>query len=310
VQIRQGWGDTVEKDLSLFANVNYNASDYGGNIKVKKFFYEQYFCDKQVSVLCGKVNPRDIVCQNIYAEDDDTQFINFLFNKFPGIEWPADYPFTIHGHARLKSIDFLEFEFNYFDGDADWKKIFKNGIFTWQLNLKPASLFELDPAQWDGNYRFYTWLNARKHRRLVDEGAPPSIDTKELNYGFGISFDQMATDVFGLFCRVGVQRPDVIPADGGGTFLLTWLGGVQMTGEYWKRKEDVVSFGIGQIAPSKEYIDAGNAGKPEGHIETYYRCQVNKCFQIGPDFQLIWNPDGVGDQEPVFTYGFRTRIVF
>ncbi len=310
LQLRQGWGDTVEKDLSLFANVNYNASDYGGNIKGKEFSYRHYFFDKQLSIASGKYNPRNMVCQNEYAYDDDIQFINDLFNIFPGIEWPADYTFTIHGYMRLESIDFFEFEFNYFEGDADWEKIFKHGMYTWQLNFKPASFFNLDPEEWDGNYRFYAWLNTRKHTKLVDEGTPPSADTKESNYGFGISFDQMATDVFGLFCRLGWQRADVIPADGGASVLLAWLGGIQMTGKYWNREEDVVSFGIGQIAPSKEYIDAGNSGKPEGHIETYYRCQVNEVLQIGPDFQLIWNPDGVGGQEPVFTYGFKTRLVF
>jgi len=310
VQLRQGWGDTVEKDLSLFSNVNYNASDYGGNIKLKKFGYKQYFCDKQFSLTFGQLKSRDLFCQNEYAHDDDTQFINTLFNLFPAIEWSDDFTFTIHAKMCLEAIDFLEFEFNYFEGDADWEKIFKYGVFTWQLNLKPASFFDWDPDEWQGNYRFYMWLNARKHAKLVDEGEPPSIDTKLANYGFGISFDQMATDVFGLFCRLGAQRPDLIPTRGGATIVLAWLGGIQMTGKYWQREEDVVSFGIGQVVPSKEYIDAGNPGKPEGHIETYYRCQINKSLQIGPDFQLIWNPDGVGGEDLIFTYGFKTRVVF
>jgi len=309
-QIRQGWGDTVEKDLGLFCNVNYNASDYGGNVKIKKFGYKHYFCDRQLALSCGKMKTRNVFCQNKYANNDDTQFINTLFNEFPGIDWPVDFTFTMRAEMHLEAIDFLEFEFNYFEGDADWEKIFTHGVFTWQLNLKPASFFDLNPEEWEGNYRFYTWLNTRKHAGLVKKWDPPAIDTKLPNYGFGISFDQMATDVFGLFCRVGCQQPDVIPADGGVTVLVAWAGGVQMTGRYWDRDKDVLSFGIGQIAPSKEYIDAGNPGKPEGHIETYYRCQVNKCLQISPDFQLIWNPDGVGGETPVFTYGFRVGIVF
>ncbi len=310
VQIRQGWGDTVEKDLSLFCNVNYNASDYGGNVKIKKFGYKHYFCDKQLSLSAGKLKPRELFAQNRYANDDDIQFINKFFNMFPGIEWPVDFTFGVHAGMRLKSIDFVEFEFNYFEGDADWKKIFKHGVFTWQLNFKPASFFKLNREKWGGNYRFYAWLNARKHSKFAGEGRPAAIDLNLVNYGFGISFDQMITDVFGFFCRAGNQRPDIIPVNGGPSVALAWLGGAQMTGEYWNRKEDVLSFGVGQIVPSKDYIDAGNPGKPEGHIETYYRCQINKCLQIGPDFQLIWNPDGAGDEPPIFTYGFRTRIVF
>ena len=200
VEIKTGLGDTVERDLNLFSNVNYNAYDVGGNIRVRKFWYEQYLFEGQAKVSCGKYNARDEVCQNRYAHNDDTQFIGWLFNKFPAIEWPSDYTFTIHAGLYPREIDYLEFEFNFFEGDADWKQIFHRGIYTWQVNVKPASLIGADKKEWEGNYRFYGWLDTRKHTKLFPKGAVASNETKESDYGFGISFDQMITSQYGVFC--------------------------------------------------------------------------------------------------------------
>jgi carbohydrate-selective porin OprB len=312
VQVKSGWGDTIERDLNLFSNVNYNAYDVGGNVRCRKFWYEQYLFDNQIKLSCGRYNTKDLVAQNRYSHDDDTQFIGWLFNKLPVIEFSPDYSFTIHGGIYPKAIDFLELEFNFFEGDADWKQIFKRGIFTAQINIKPASLIGANPDVWGGNYRFYAWLNSRKHSKLVDSGQPETTDTKESNYGFGLSFDQQIAEVYGVFGRVGWERPDVIPANGGATIELAWFIGAQMTGQYWKRQKDVFAIGVGQVMPSAEYKDAGNDARIEGHVEMYYRCQINEVFSISPNFQIIWNPGGAdrSQSDPVFAYGLRTRVCF
>ncbi|MFH1552989.1 MAG: carbohydrate porin [Candidatus Omnitrophota bacterium] len=309
-----GLGDTIQKRLSLLNDVNYNAYDVGGNIRLRTYYYEQYLLDKQITLFCGKSNPRNMVDQVKYASDDDTQFIAYIFNRSPVLEWPS-YTFTMHANVSPKVIDFLECEFNYFEGDANWQKIFTHGVYTAQINFKSAELLDLDPANWEGNYRFYGWLNNRKHAKLVEEGEASSAKANESNYGFGLGFDQMLGDVFGVFGRFGWQRPDLIPADGGATIDLSWSSGAQMTGRYWDRENDILAIAVGQLFPSKRYKEAGYNAAPEGHIETYYSFQLNKCLRISPDFQLIWNPDGVskksaGDSDPIFTYGVRMHMVF
>lgn len=310
VQIQSGWGDTVERSLDLFSNVNYNAYDVGGNVRARKFSYEQYFFEKQLTASCGKYNPRDVFAVNKYMRDDDTQFLAWIFNKTPAIEWPADYTFTIHADLQPKAVGCFEFAFNFFEGDSDWQKIFRHGIYTAEVNFKPASLFSLDPEKWDGNYKFYGWLNTRKHTKFTDAGCPPSNMTKKLSYGFGISADQMITETLGLFGVVGWKRPDVMPAGGGTTLEWVWSAGAQVTGKYWKREKDILAFAVGQAIPSGDYKDAGNAAGGEGHIEAYYRCQLNKCFSVSPNVQLVWNPGGEGKEDPVFVYGWRMRMVF
>ena len=315
LQFKSGWGETVEKEVNLLNGINFNSYDVGGNVRLRQYFYEQYLLDKQVTLLIGRRNPRNVLDEVRYAHNDDIQFLADIFNKSPGIDWPSDYTFTIHARVAPKAIDFFEFEFNFFEANADWKKIFKGGFYTWQLNFKPAGLLKLDKDKWEGNYRFYTWLNTRPHEKLGRELDPPSTDTKNVSYGFGLGIDQALGSVFGIFSRLGWQRPDVLPARGGASIEFNWSVGAQAKGKYWKRENDILAIAVGQVCPSKEYKEAGNLAHPEGHFESYYNYAITKYMEIGPSVQLIWNPDGVakksqGQINPVFIYGARIHILF
>ena len=130
-----------------------------------------------------------------------------------------------------------------------------------------------------------------------------------------MSADQRITDIYGTFVRLEWQRPDLIPADGGATIEWSWSTGAQMTGKYWNREDDVLAIAIGQDFPSDDYKDAGNPANGEGHFEAYYNFKINKYLAISPDFQLIWNPNGVkqsseDDGDPVFVYGTRAHLAF
>jgi len=305
LQFKSGLGDTVEDSLDLLSGVNFNSYDVGGNIRLRRYYYVQHLFGKQLNILIGRENPRDVLDQVKYANDDDIQFLSNIFNKSPAMDWPSDYTFTIHAAIMPDAIDFLEFEFNFLEGDADWQRIFEGGIYTWQLNFKPNKLFNLDTKKWEGNYRFYTWLNTRNHIKLVDESSAPSTDIKEFNYGIGTGFDQAIDEVFGLFGRLGWQRPDVLPADGGANIELSWSAGIQANGRHWKRENDILAFAVGQDFPSKEYDDAGNDGANEGHFETYYSFAITDYIHAGPDIQLIRRKD-----TNVFIYGCRLHVTF
>lgn len=312
VELVVGAGDTIEPDLDLFKNVNYNSNVTHGTLKVKHYRYEHYLFDKQLTVLIGKINTRNYFDKSVYAGDDDTQFLSWVFNKSAAIEWPSSsYTFGIHVDIAPEFIEFLDLEFNYFEGDADWVRIFSQGIYTAQVKVNTAALLQADPEQWDGNCRVYGWINSRHHSKLIAAtDSQQDSDDKEVNWGFGLSLDQMITDVFGLFGRIGWQRPDLVPASGGVTAEWAWSFGGQMKGKYWKREDDILGIAIGQVLPSKRYKKEGNPAGVEGHLEAYYNWQIGKHIRIGPSVQLVWNPDGVGQADPVFVYGFRTHWVF
>jgi len=314
VEMKLGIGDTIERSLNVFNGANYNSYPIGGNFREHEFWYKQFLFDKQVTITLGEVSGRDMLAQNKYAGDDDIQFLAYIFNRPPTVEWAPAYTFTIHTDICINKFDFMDFQFVFMEGDADWEKIFDKGIYGWQVNLKPDKLFNLDPEQWAGNYRFYSWVNTRFHTKLVDEGDMPTTDTKEINYGFGVSFDQKITDVYGVFARTGFQRPDLIPAGDphGTTIEFAWAAGGQMTGKYWGRKGDIFGLGVGQVVPSREYAEAGNSGRAEGHIETYYSMALTRFLFVSPEAQLIWNPGGIGTgaADPVFVYGLRVHADF
>jgi carbohydrate-selective porin OprB len=314
LQLEEGWGDTVEPDLALFSNVNHNAYDVGGRVMLRKFRYDQYLADKQITVRVGKLRPMDWFDLNNYSDDDDVQFLNNMFNNSPSIEWPSGFTFAEEINMAFHAVDFIELDLGHFEGDATWQQLFRNGMYIAQGTIKSAELLGIDPAKWSGNYRFYGWVNDRDHSKYAMQTETPASG-KFANYGFGLSFDQMIGQTLGVFSRFGWQRPDLVPVSGGATVEWTWSGGIQINGRYWNRCEDHLSFAVGQDFVSKEYKDAGNPSSNEGHIESYYSWKLNRCLTVSPDVQLIWNPNGVskswqGDAEPIFVYGTRIHYVF
>ncbi len=314
LQLQEGWGDTVEPDLALFSNVNSNAFDIGGRITARKYRYEQYLFDNQVTVRCGKLRAYDWFDQNAVADDDDTEFLNDMFNSSEAVDWPSNFSFGEEVTMAPRSVDFLELDLGHFEGNDKWQQLFKHGMYVAQATIKSARLFKIDPEQWAGSYRFYGWLNNRDHSKYVTRGQTRGAG-EYTSYGFGLSADQMVTSRLVLFGRFGWQQPDMVPARGGACVEWSWSGGVQICGAYWSRVQDHIAVAVGQNFVSKEYIDAGNPGANEGHVEAYYSWKLNRCLTISPDVQLIWNPNGVstsrqGDGEPVFVYGVRTHYVF
>ena len=76
-----------------------------------------------------------------------------------------------------------------------------------------------------------------------------------------------------------------------------------------------MALAVGQAIPGKEYGDAENPHRNETHLETYYSFKVNDYLTLSPDFQVIWDPNGFGNEEegdndPIFVYGGRAQVGF
>jgi len=53
------------------------------------------------------------------------------------------------------------------------------------------------------------------------------------------------------------------------------------------------------------WTDIGSFGS---EIDTYYRVQVTPEIQVGPTFQVIFDPVRNPDEDTVYVWGIRTRI--
>ncbi|MFA5146854.1 MAG: carbohydrate porin [Candidatus Omnitrophota bacterium] len=322
IHLEPGQGQGVEGELSVYSNVNRDQNPTDADVPVTELWYEHYLFDKQVAITAGKMDPANYIDQNEYAHDETTQFLGRIFKQNPAIEWPDDNTLGARLIIAPEFLPYMSLESTYFDADNDWESVFDRPFVSAQLNLKPSRIFNIDPEQWDGNYRLYWWLDGRAHHKLVAKDEPTTEEReKEMNTGFGLSCDQMITDVFGIFGRFGWQIPYlelVTTSPNSAPAEASWSAGLQMTGKYWNREDDILAFGVGQVFPSSHYKDSGvegTGGASEGHFETYYRCQVLKWLAISPDFQVIWNPRGVnhgylGDDDAIFVYGMRGQLDF
>ena len=318
MHLEPGQANTLEDKLSVYSNVNRDANDTGANVPVTELWYEHYFFNKQLTMTGGKLDPENYLDQNAYAHDETTQFLGRMFRASPAVEWPNDNTLGASIAAAPEFLPYIVISASYFNADNSYQDIFNKPFISTELTLRPSKLFGYDDKMWDGNYRAYFWYNGLDHPKLIAQGESTDNTVKERNYGIGLSFDQMVTDNFGVFSRLGWQRPDVtIAGENHDTAPIegAWSAGLQINGKIWKREDDVLAFAFGQVFPSKEYKDAGNGGVAEDHFETYYKIKLTKNLAISPDIQVIWNPRGIsesyqGGDDPIFVYGARGQLDF
>jgi len=306
LHLEAGEGAGLEDDLTLYSNVNRDA-DNDHNVRLTEFWYEQLLFKNEVTLSFGKLDPTAYFDNNEVANDETTQFLGRIFRNSPTIEFPDN-----GAGIRLAYLpaEWVELSYGLFDGNSDWERMFDN-----LFNIGQAS-FKTNFFNRSGNYRFQGWNNNVYHTKWLD-----TTQVKEASFGFGLSFDQKASDNITLFTRYAWQDPKVynpdIMATGEKAYSLehSWSAGFQVEGKPWGRENDVFAFAVGQAIPSGDYkkSDSTLSAKSECHIETYYRMFVNKHLSISPDFQYIWDPFGKDvseDTNGIFVGGMRAQVDF
>ena len=300
-----GQGEGIDEDLSLFSIVNFDTYDTGSLPEVTETWYEHYLFDGQWTITAGKLYTPNYLDTNEYANDETSQFLSRMFRTADTIDYPdRDWSIGLRTNVSPSELDFVEVEGMWVEADCDWEDIFDHTFAAAQLNFKPARAFDYDEELWAGNYRAYFFYSGTDHTKWESPEA-----TKRPNYGMGLSCDQKLGEVFGWFCRLGWADPAVSQLE------YHWSTGMQMTGKYWARPDDIIGVGVGQAIPGDKYGEADNPHDNETHLEAYYNIKINEYLHISPDLQFIWNPDGVsdnndGDADPIFVYGLRGQIGF
>ncbi|MDP8259323.1 MAG: carbohydrate porin [Candidatus Aadella gelida] len=304
IHMEAGQGDTVESELSVFSNVNRDAGESNAHVDITEAWYEHYLFDNQVAITVGKIDATCYIDTNEYVNDECSQFLGHIFRNSAVIDWPDDNAFGGCIYIAPEEVNCIEIEAVYMDEKGDWENLFDNPFIAAQLNFMPAKAFNYDEEMWKGNYRMYFWYNGASHAKVKD-----ADDFERGNIGWGLSCDQMITDVYGIFGRFGWA--DSTKSDLG----YDWSFGGQITGRYWNREEDVVAVAVGQAIPGEEYKDVNEFDEAETHLEAYYSFKVNEHLTLTPDMQVIWEPLGGGtasgkDSDTIFVYGVRGQVDF
>jgi hypothetical protein len=206
----------------------------------------------------GIIDATDYLDENVYANDEYTQFMNESLVNGP--------------HAFVPSYDI--------GGALEWK------ISNFSVRGVVMNVGEND----EGNsYQFYgaqlgytlsSPLGEGNYRVIVDRTSKQFLDKqgedKEHLTGITVSFDQQLGDIFGAWIRFGWQD-DKAAVD----YDAIYSGGVNISGSLWRRENDNIGLGY-------SYLNGGNLDIEQTQVfEGYYRLVLNEYLALTADVQYM-----------------------
>ncbi len=247
-----------------------------------------------LTILMGKLDPRDRIAQNRFAGDENTQFLNNLFDDPPAITWPTNASgrtvFGLHAWSNFGNREQYRLDIGWYNQPGQF---FNKGILLWQF-------------AWSGTLR----------GREITVRVYGQIDTapNDISASGGVSADWWATDKIGVFARITVHD-NLSPADGGVNHIESdWQAGAVFVGLIPDRPDDELGIAIGFIkGPVGAFTGASSPENHELVIELYYRFLVEEGkLQITPMVQFISDPGGGNFTEPdsLVLLGLRMHVPF
>jgi hypothetical protein len=319
VHLEGGDGEGLNNNVPSFSVPNYDAYATLNNanetdLTISEAYYEFSLFKEKVTLNVGKMDVSVLFDENEAAGDETTQFLSNIFVKSMGLTIPEPDNFYCPAMmVKIDPIDLIELRFvGASVEDNDWEDIFDHGFGAAQINFRP----KIKGRQ--GNYRFYTWIDGRNHMKnsnlslATDSYKDPRADKNQT--GFGVSFDQELNDNLIAFFRYSYTNDnlatwsddhwEMIP------FNQVWSTGLQISGAWWKRKDDAVGLAYGQTILTSDYKRANDHTSDEQYIETYYRWQLHERFGLTGDFQWIKNAGGNSKASDIYIFGLRSQLDF
>lgn len=287
----------------------------------------------------GRFTPLDVFDHNTYAQDPETQFMNWA--TMANLAW--DYPADLAGYTLGTAVELNQplwaWRYGFFLMPRD-KNSFtgEDQVFQW----KPAGDFGPFLREWGmmtelerrysinghpGAIRFMPWLNeahmATYHGAtaiLLAKGPGANISPARAfryKYGFGLNWEQEVVESVGLFSRLGWndgheeawQYTDV-----------NWTAslGLSVKGARWHRPDDtygLVGIISGASRANQKYLNAGGLDILDGDgaltygsekvVETYYDFPIREPVHLAVDYQFVSNPAFNRDRGPASIFALR-----
>ena len=238
----------------------------------------------------GSLDPRTRFLQNAYADDENTQFINNLFDDSPSIWWGTDATgITVLGWyfwLNLGDQDQFTVSWGWFNIPGQF---WNNG----QLYFQVAWAGEIDGRP----------LNLRA-MVLFDEAHEDANGDGDVAYGF--SGDYQVTDTIGVFVRVAANSEDINPVE------LDFSIGAAFFGLIGSRPDDVIGVAFGYIA-ANENVTGTLPEDTEMTIEVYYNLMLEEGkLQVSPHLMFITDPNGnaFSGDDSLIILGVRIFVPF
>ena len=315
------WGGGIDKKVQSLIPTNFDAAkplsaeqgfglDEGAVFLLSEIIYTQVLCDGKLILLGGKLWGARAFDTNVFANDEESQFLNAGLRNNMII--PAFLPYTNWGvGAIVNPTDWLSvmtavadtngrakttgFE-TAFHGDTNYTI-----IHEWAFKVKPFGL--------DGNQRFGAVWSCMSYPDL-DQSSPPlsgnSTDMSNTNCGVYYNFDQYVyqeeadpTQGLGLFGRFGYARGDVN--------AINYFYSIGVGGQGIIPDRDKDTFGLG-YTHSNLSNDMPAPFHSEQAVEVYYNIEVFPWLHISPDLQFVVNPGGTDANDVAVVWGMRMHM--
>ena len=288
---------------------------------------------RRIEIKAGKMAATDDFDLNRYANNTRTQFMDWGLINTTAWDFAAD----TRGYSYGFVIALVEPSWRLAFGSYQVPTQANGNEFDGHLNKARGDNLELTlkPNQQGTVVRLLAYRNQARMGDYSEANAigaasssTPNITADERlgrsKYGFGINVEQPLADdgETGAFARIGWNNGHTED------FMFTEVDrslstGVQVSGIHWGRTDDRVGIAYvwhGLSPEHRAYLAAGGLGFILGDgrlnygleqiLETYYRVQLGRYAQAGPDFQYIQNPGYNRDRGPVEVYSLRLRLSY
>ncbi len=243
-------------------------------ISVRRATLQSFFFDRKVMFAAGKINLGSYFDSNRVANDNTKQFITSAFNRSATTQMPGDRA----GIATVLNIGKgISFGMGAQSVDNSGSKIMHDLFAIAEIRLNTNFFFGRE-----GNYRLWGSINGEAND----------------NKGFGISIDQNIFNRIDAFARFGANEEESLETKVAGA----WSLGLRLRSPFASRANDEFAFAFGSIDKT--------SGDNESATEAYYRFQINDHLAITPNFQALFDPQGIGANDTVYVAGVRTQIEF
>jgi porin len=229
----------------------------------------------------GIIDSTDYLDDNVYSNDEYTQFMNEALVNGPQSFLPS---YDVGGALELEigSWSARGVVMNLGENDDG------NSFMLWGTQLG----YRAETPWGEGNYRV---LVVGASREFLD----PTGTSLERRLAFGLSFDQQLGETFGAWLRFGSQDNDAALINDS-----IYSGGINIRGAAWRRPNDEIGIGYGYLPGGNEDLSSSHAG------EIYYRFAVNEHFALTADVQYMHDSVRSGDDPHGFIVGLRGTFEF
>lgn len=327
------WENGINKKVGSLIPVNMDAlkpgSDDRCEMALSEFFYQQVLFDGKLILLGGKLDGARAFDNNVFANDERTQFMNVAFRNSAMIG--SFIPYTTLGvGAIVNPTDWWSIRTAVTDSDGSATRTGFDTAFHGETNTSVIHEwdFTIKPFDKEGHQRIgFIWtckdynhlepitpfrqsgplLTKMLGLKTMSKIAPflpydKSDDNIMLFYNFDQFLFTKADDPkqgIGLFGRFAWARDDVNP--------LTELYSIGIGGKGMIPERSKDTYGIGYYyADLSDYLPSPMMR--EQGIEVYYNIEITPWLHISPDFQIVMDPGGTSNVGTSLVYGLRIQM--